>query len=119
MRKVERLNDVINVGRHMGLFVINEKWEERKRASKTQFLSRVGSGIFKLELPPEQRRIFGHKRGLSMNKGRRERKKYAGFSEIYEIVKIVRSSALYWFSFGREFNDRERERERGTVAELK
>ena len=46
-----------------------------------------------------------------MNKGRGERKKYAGFSGIYEIVKIVRSSALYWFSFGREFNDRERERD--------
>ena len=91
--------------------------------SKTLFLPRVGSGIFKLELPPEQRRIWpsrtrewrlererGRRESVSGWNGGEEEEEEEGDSEIYEIVEVVRSfvrSRFTGFSSGREFNDRE------------
>ena len=70
------------------------------RGQRKHFLPRVGSGIFKLELPPEQRR----EDSATLNRvegGARQ------VSEIYEIVDVVARSRFTGSSSGREFNDRE------------
>ena len=69
------------------------------RGQRKHFLPRVGSGIFKLELPPEQRR----EDSATLNRVEGGTEKSRKFMKLWTLW-LVR--ALLVFP-GREFNDRE------------